>query len=311
MNELFEHAVQTGDIAGAYLVTGPSGGAVSAEADAFLMRLFCAEKSACGTCPGCKKYRSENHADIMVIRPKGKTIKIDDVREIPAMAAIKSYEGGRKAVLIKNADTMTVQSQNALLKVLEEPPPGFTIVLEAPDTKNLLPTVLSRCIIVKTSDATENPEARLISEYGLPTLRARALLNAAQGEYPQAAQYMEDGWFDIREDMLLLAGRMLRAKTKATSAMEKLLTAHEAQVDLALKCLMIVLADVLRAKHGAPVINEDRQQELGGLAQASDYMILNAVEKINELIVKRDMCAGLNMKMATGAALLSLVEDII
>jgi len=311
MNIQFEHAIQTGDVAGAYIVTGPSEGAVERETDEFLMHLFCADGTACGACPGCKKYRGESHADILVIRPKGKTIKIDDVRQIPAMAATKSYEGGRKAVVLKHADAMTPQSQNALLKVLEEPPPDFTIVLEALETKKLLPTVLSRCIIVKTSDSVPDAEARLMKEHGLPTLKARALLGAAQGEYALSVGYLEAGFFDIREDMLLLAGRMVRAKTKATSAMEKLLVAHEAQMELALTCLMLLLADILREKHGAPIINVDRQQEISSLAQASDYMVLNAVEKINDLIVKREICAGLNMKIATGASLLSLVEDIV
>lgn len=313
MNPIFESALKTGNIAGAYIVEGQSEQTIRQEIDSFLLRVFCENGSGCGSCSGCKKYINGVHADVLSIDSKGKTIKIDEVREIPSVVANKSYEGGIKAVVIGNAHLLTVQAQNALLKVLEEPPPDTVMLLGVQNSKNILPTILSRCIILKIRGSfQENDLHMLMQEYSLPTLKARTLLNAAGGDMNLAKQYMDAGFFEIRDDMVQLTNKLLLAKNMATSAMEKLLLAHEEELKLAMRCFMQYLGDVLLKKHGQDtIINEDKLQEIQNHAKATDYKITNIMQKCNDFMVMREQCAGLNVKLAILSMLLMTLEVII
>lgn len=311
MNVTLEQALKTGKIAGAYLIEGSTEQAVLAEADAFLQRLFCVDGNACGHCSACAKYKAQNHADILRVEADGKSIKVDAVRDIPAFVYQKSYEGGYKAVLIPDAEQMTEQAQNALLKVLEEPPRDTVFVLGARNAKNLLPTILSRCIIVRTRAAVENAEKQLMETFGLPTLKARVLLKAAGGDYHLAARYAADGYFEIREDMVLALSRLFGAKNMATSAVEKLLLKHEEQLEEALEVALVFLNDVLVYKHTRDdmrVCNIDKLAELQKFARLSDMKLVHVADELTKFITKYEQCPGVNRKLVLTGTLLGILE---
>ena len=313
MNEVFENAVRTGEIAGAYLIAGASAETTQKEIDAFLLHVYCETKSACGKCPGCLKYLHGNHADVTFIDSKG-SIKIDDVRGIPGIVAEKSYEGGYKAVVIPQADRMTPQAQNALLKVVEEPPAQTVFVMGAQNVKNILPTILSRCIILKTSLSRQQAEKLLISELKLPTLRARVLAGAAGGDYYLALAYQEDGFFEVRDDMILALNRLWTARNMATSATLALFLKHEAASGLCLDVAMQYIADVLLYKHTGEterIVNQDKLNEIGQHARLSDFVLVNTQEQIYDCAIKRAQCAGLNSKLALESMLFHILEVIL
>lgn len=121
------------------------------------------EKKPCGICRGCKAALDGNHPDISVIQPENgkKTISVAAVRQIRADAYIKPHSADSRVFIIDGAHRMNVQSQNALLKVLEEPPAGVAFILTAPSRTGLLETVRSRCtlIAVNSADEAENSKA--------------------------------------------------------------------------------------------------------------------------------------------------------
>jgi len=152
--------------------------------DKIVRRLVCKEIQAvapCEICHGCRLYAENSHPDILAIEPDGQSIKIDSVRAIVGHA-IPTPQGHSQVVVVKRADTMTVQAANSLLKVLEEPKPGLFFLLHARYWGALLPTIRSRTqrLIVPTvlaeQDSTGAGWDRLLSLLGgqcSTTLEAR------------------------------------------------------------------------------------------------------------------------------------------
>jgi len=105
----------------------------------------------CGVCSSCKKIETKNHPDVRWIFPNDETgsIKIEDIRALQYQVSLKPYEGRYKIYIIVDADTMTEAASNCLLKTLEEPQGETLLILTSSNTKMLLPTILSRCQVIK------------------------------------------------------------------------------------------------------------------------------------------------------------------
>lgn len=145
----------------AYIFCGNKGSGRNLTAGAFAKTANCLSPingNACGKCPSCIQFESGNNPDVFYVKAtKTISISVDDIREqIVNEVKIKPYSYKRKIFIIDKADTMTSQAQNALLKTLEEPPKYVIIILIAENTENFLPTVLSRCVMMKFSPISVN-----------------------------------------------------------------------------------------------------------------------------------------------------------
>lgn len=147
VKQVLINALKSGKLAHAYLLTGPRGIGKETIARALAQAFFCAQEDGtpCNSCTSCQKIMAGNYADLHVIEQAGTAIKIEQVREIQKICQYKSYEGRGKAFIIKNAETMTPEGANCLLKVLEEPKGDTLFLLIAENPYALLQTVLSRC----------------------------------------------------------------------------------------------------------------------------------------------------------------------
>lgn len=144
-----QQAVAGGRVSHAYLLTGSTGSGKRLIADTFAKTLQCEESGTepCGHCKSCSAFDSGNHPDIVYVRPTKKTLGVDDVREqILEDVSLKQYRYRYKIYIVEQADTMTVQAQNALLKTLEEPPAYAVFLLLAENQTAFLPTILSRTV---------------------------------------------------------------------------------------------------------------------------------------------------------------------
>ncbi|MBE6749571.1 MAG: DNA polymerase III subunit delta' [Ruminococcaceae bacterium] len=121
------------------------------------------DKIPCESCRGCELQKSGNHPDITVVAPEEnkKSIAVAQIRELREDAFIKPHTAEHKVFIIDFADTMNEQSQNALLKVLEEPPQAVKFILIAESKSSLLPTVISRCLCLTLSA----PDSESAAEY--------------------------------------------------------------------------------------------------------------------------------------------------
>ncbi len=147
--------VRTGNSPHAYIFEGEAGVGSFEAALLFAAVCVCERKDAapCTTCRGCVMAKAKTHPDINVISPlkDKKNITVDQIREVVKGAYTKPYESGKKVYIIKYADDMNEQAQNAFLKVLEEPPEYAVFVLLAQNHEALLQTIRSRGTLIRFS----------------------------------------------------------------------------------------------------------------------------------------------------------------
>ncbi len=118
----------------------------------YVQALLCADR--CGRCETCRKLAGGTHPDVRWIAPDGKNIRIEQVRELQRQALYPPHEGTRKVLVIDGADRLSREASNSLLKTLEDPPPHAVFLLLTQRLGDLLPTVVSRCRVVRDASVT-------------------------------------------------------------------------------------------------------------------------------------------------------------
>ncbi len=184
----------------AYLFVGPEGVGRETVARAFFWRLLCVQEKACGECPSCRKFLKGLHPDVEVLEPQGKSIKIEQIRALEAKLHFRPLEAERRLVLIPQAELLTREAANALLKSLEEPPPYTLFVLLAQTTEALLPTIVSRCQVVRFRPLPREVVKRLLEErFACLPPEAEGLSFLAEGSIGRALRLAEKGFLQEME----------------------------------------------------------------------------------------------------------------
>jgi DNA polymerase-3 subunit delta' len=262
-----------GRLAHAYLFSGPEGVGKATVARAMAAGLLCTDTSTpapCGHCPGCRQFASGNHPDFLHIRPDGASIKIDQIRAVKKQLTFSPFAGGRRIVLVEEAQTMRREAGNSLLKMLEEPPPDNLFLLVASDAEPVLPTILSRCQVIAFAPLADTLAADIIRRHA-PELGGREALTLARLSEgcPGRALAMETG------EVLALHEQMIPAllekkRSEARSVEEGLSLAGamaelKTDLDLLLDLLKVFFKDALllslREESPAP-ISAARTKEL-------------------------------------------------
>jgi hypothetical protein len=129
------------------------------------------------------RMKQGSHPDYLCILPDGAAIKVNQVRDCLCELSVRPYEGGQRVVAIQCAEAMTEQAQNALLKMLEEPPVDTVFLLLTKQPSALLPTIRSRCLMLPTTEAKRSGESNA-AEALLKELRSGAGILAAAASLP-------------------------------------------------------------------------------------------------------------------------------
>jgi len=195
-------------VKGSYLFLGPDGVGKRSSSIEFAKAINCENREKenidC-TCTSCNKIDSMNHPDVFMIYPEGVacSIKIGKIREIIYQASLKPYEGKKGVFVINDAETMTEEAQNALLKLLEDPPQNHILILTAFNILGLLATIISRCRVLKFYSLTENRIEEFLK--GLRDFDEKdALLfsHMAMGSLGRALEFKEKNIIQRREEVV-------------------------------------------------------------------------------------------------------------
>ncbi len=215
-------AVSKDKVSHAYILSGEKGMGRMKLAKFFAASVQCTGSNhdenfvgPCGECRSCRQIKSGNHPDVITVVQEKKTgIGIDEIRrQVNNSVIIKPFAGPYKVYIIPDADRMTEQAQNALLKTIEEAPEYVMFILIAENVSGFLPTILSRCVMLNMQPVGEAVITRyLIDNCKLPDYAAYSLSVFAQGNIGKAIRYASDGDFMELLNSVLRVLRSLDSK---------------------------------------------------------------------------------------------------
>ena len=181
-----------------YLFTGPDGVGKSIAACAFAKAINCPDRSdanPCGECNSCKKIDAKAHPDVFFIAPKSdsSSIAIAEIRKVLKQASLKPYCGKKKVFIVENTHFMNAEASNAFLKTLEEPQSDTVFILLSRSKDLLLPTIVSRCHVVRFVSAPLDLVREVIMhKLGIDEKEATLLASFASGRIGKAIRMKEE-----------------------------------------------------------------------------------------------------------------------
>ena len=178
----------------AFLFTGPPGSGRSNAAIAFAAALQCREEPrGCGSCHACRTVLAGSHADVAVISTQGLSIGVKEVRDLVRRSALAPVGRGWQIVIVEDADRVTEQGVNALLKAIEEPADRTVWMLCTPTVEDVLPTIRSRCRLVTLTTPTTHDVAEFLRRTdGVSEALASYAARASQGHIGRARALARD-----------------------------------------------------------------------------------------------------------------------
>src|SRR4051812_11354333 len=190
--EVLRGAVAGRGMTHAWLFTGPPGSGRSNAAVAFAAGLQCPE-GGCGVCHECRTVLAGSHADVSVVRTEKLSIGVDEVRDLVRRSALAPVGRRWQIMIVEDADRLTEQANNALLKAIEEPTSHTVWILCAPTVEDLLPTIRSRCRLLTLSTPTTEEVAGFLSAAdGVDAPLAPYAARASQGHIGRARALARD-----------------------------------------------------------------------------------------------------------------------
>ena len=165
IKELLQEAVKDNKVSHSYLFIGNSGIGKKLIAKEFAKAILClGDNKYCNNCKSCLEFDGRNNPDFILIEPEGNNIKIEQIRNMQKGVQEKPIISSKKVYIIDNADLMTKEAQNALLKTLEEPPEFVTIILIGENENAFLATIKSRCMILHFNSISNSDMEKYLEE---------------------------------------------------------------------------------------------------------------------------------------------------
>jgi DNA polymerase-3 subunit delta' len=292
-------------VPGAILLLGPPGIGKRAVAEALAARLVCAAPvggDACGTCAQCTRVAAGTHPDVrIVVRDEDRRdVRIEQVRELSRWLALQPLMATRKVAIVDDAHCLNEHGQNALLKTLEEPPGRSVLILVSSSAALLLPTVRSRCQLIRLDPLPADMVARVLVARGVVAERAGQLAAFADGSPGRALAMDGDRETRARERVLEALPRLRDLDAKALSDLAQELS--RGPLDAALATAVGWYRDVLDTALGAsrPLRNPGAAPAIRtAAARLSPPAVLRQLEAVCDTILDLEKNANRMLSFET------------
>ena len=313
------NAVKTDKVSHAYIMNGEKGAGKKLLANLFAMSLQCQNREedgdACGKCQSCKQAMNHNQPDIIkVTHEKPNTISIDDIREqVNNDIVIKPYSSRYKIYIIADADMMSVQAQNAILKTIEEPPEYAVIMLLTENAETLLPTIRSRCVMLKLRNIKDQLVKKyLMAQMQVPDYKADVCVAFAQGNMGKAIMLATSEHFnEIKEEAVHLLRNINDLDLNELIEAVKRCMSYKLEITDYMDVIAVWYRDVLiykATRNVDRVVFSDQLKYIKERASKSSYegieIILDALEK-----AKSRLKANVNFELTMELLLLTIKEN--
>ncbi len=282
-------AVSDQNILHSYLFVGIEGIGKSLFAKEFAKMILCMENEnkPCKKCKSCIEYASSNHPDFMLIQPEdGKNIKIEQIRYLQEKIAEKPVTSSKKVYIIDEAQTMTREAANCLLKTLEEPPEYAVLILLTSNESKLLTTIKSRCIKIYFMPIANEQVVNYLKQNKLDANITNAMIKESEGSIGRIIKILEEKekYIQIEEIINKLQTQNI---TKVWLESEVLYKSKENIIPL-LEYMIVVLYENLKKEdkisyaNGINIIEEAKQRILSNANydMTIDNMLLKLWEEL-------------------------------
>lgn len=318
IKEHLQNALKLDKVSHAYIIAGERCTGKEFIAKIFAMALSCEQREGvepCQECHACRQALGNNHPDILFIsHEKPNTIGVEDIRsQINSDVAIKPYQGPKKIYIIGEAEKMTVQAQNALLKTLEEPPEYAVILLLTANTEALLPTIISRCVLLAMKPVSDSKVKKYLMEsIEMPDYKADICVAFARGNVGKAKLLAVSEEFEkVKEEAKTLLKNIGSMEISEILQAIKKINEYKFEVSDYLDILSIWYRDVLLFKATRDANHLIFKEELHYIKKVADTCDYEGIEKVITALekAKSRLHANVNFELTMELLLLTIKEN--
>ena len=312
--DMLQKHVVNGTTRHAYLFAGPPGLGRRTLALRFAQALNCQTPVApgipCGECRDCRQIEAMQYADLTVIQAEaeGGTLKVDQIREARRSLTLKPYQANYRVALFLRFQEANDNAANALLKTLEEAPSYAVLILTADNPEQLLPTIVSRCEVLRLRPLQVDQVQKELENRGVEGDRAKLLAHISGGRFGYAQRLIEDAaLLGSREERLNdLQSLISASRVEKFAYADKLARDKESMRQAVLVWLSYWRDVMLRTAHAStPLVNVDRNVEIEDLAQRLDLSMARRVVSSLEQVLEK-MERNVNSRLLAEVLLLDL-----
>jgi DNA polymerase-3 subunit delta' len=311
-----QNAISSRKVSHAYILHGEEGMGKKLLSTVFAKTLQCEERGilSCNRCKSCMQSETNNHPDIIWITHEKVSIGVDDIRlQVNADISIRPYQSPYKIYIIDDADKLTEAAQNALLKTMEEPPEYAIILLLISNLTVLLPTILSRCVLLNIKPVDKQTiKEYLMVHHHVPDYMAEMAASFSGGNVGKAIKYASSEEFErMKEDILHILKYIDDMELHEVMAGLKTLTANKAAIDDYIDLMILWYRDVLMFKATMDPDLLLYKEELTFINNQANIRSYEGLEKIIYAMEKAKirLKANVNFEIAIELMLLTIKEN--